>query len=244
MKVIEVPPLAETEHPDAEALIKEARSRQRKRWLFIGMVALVVAAASATAVVLSRGSPSKPPSIATKGPVPPGTTASCSAQSLSVGMLGVQPQAGSAYGAIFVHNLSRTSCKVAPGPITLRPYRLVAGKQKLLPYGSQVYSCTRGGSSGLGHCYKPVVLAGHGFASFAVVTGELSAPCVQAKGFLVRLPGISGTLNLRDSLGYCGGSVAVGALLIGCGAQQVAPGQFIVVSASDVRLAGCRLVKE
>jgi len=33
MNVIEKPRQAEVDHPDAEALIKEARQRQRRRWL-------------------------------------------------------------------------------------------------------------------------------------------------------------------------------------------------------------------
>jgi hypothetical protein len=41
MKTIEGPRQPETELPDAEALIKEARQRQRRRWLFIGIIVII-----------------------------------------------------------------------------------------------------------------------------------------------------------------------------------------------------------
>ena len=43
MKVIAEPRQVTTELPDAEALIKEARSHQRKRWLIVMVVVLAIA---------------------------------------------------------------------------------------------------------------------------------------------------------------------------------------------------------
>ena len=56
MKVIEEPRQAMTDVPDAEALIKEARQRQRKRRIFVGIVVLVVALASGIWVASRRRS--------------------------------------------------------------------------------------------------------------------------------------------------------------------------------------------
>jgi len=50
MKVIEEPRQAETALPDAETLIKEARHRQRRRWLSIVVCVLVLAVVSAVLV--------------------------------------------------------------------------------------------------------------------------------------------------------------------------------------------------
>ena len=51
---------------EADALIEEARQRQRKRRWFIGIIVLVVAVASGVWVVSSGGSASKPPSTSKK----------------------------------------------------------------------------------------------------------------------------------------------------------------------------------
>jgi hypothetical protein len=79
MKVIEEPRQAEVDHLDAEALIKEARRRQRKRWWHIGIVVLmamlvsgvsyaIVSSPSARARPTGTSSPSKPVSPAQSGP--------------------------------------------------------------------------------------------------------------------------------------------------------------------------------
>ena len=61
MKVIEEPRQATTDVPDAEALIKEARSHQRKRWLIVMVVVLAIALGIGLAVnASSSGTGSKP----------------------------------------------------------------------------------------------------------------------------------------------------------------------------------------
>jgi len=67
VRVIEEPRQITTELPevqgrDAEALIKEARSRQRKRWLSIGLAALILAVTSGIWASSSRSSGTKPTS--------------------------------------------------------------------------------------------------------------------------------------------------------------------------------------
>jgi hypothetical protein len=230
--------LPEERGVDAEALIREARRRQRRRWLFVSLVVVVVAAACATGLTLSRGPSGKPPS-ATKGPVPPTTLARCGVGSLSVGTLGFQTELGWNYQAFLVHNLSVSPCSVSAGSLTLRPYRLVGDKQTFLPYIQSAYSCTPGISSGLQDCNKAVVLAGHGFASFAVATGAMTDPCQRTDGFVVRLPGVTGTINVPRGIGgYCH-SIKVGALFSGCGAQPA--GSYAL--SPDARSA-CRQAKE
>ncbi len=143
------------------------------------------------------------------------------------------------YQAFLVHNLNVSPCSVPAGSLTLRPYRLVGGKQTFLPYVQSAYSCTPGISSGLQDCNKAVVLAGHGFASFAVATGAMTDPCQRTDGFLVHLPGVTGTINVPRGIGgYCH-SIKVGALFSGCGAQPA--GSFAL--APDARSA-CRQAKE
>jgi heat shock protein HslJ len=62
MIVTEEPRQAETELPDVEALIKEARNRQHKRWLVIGIVVLIVAVASGIWAISNGQSATKLPS--------------------------------------------------------------------------------------------------------------------------------------------------------------------------------------
>ncbi len=66
MTLIEEPRQAETELPDADALIEEARQRQRKRRLFIGSIVLIVAVASGIWAASGGGSATKPPSTSKK----------------------------------------------------------------------------------------------------------------------------------------------------------------------------------
>ena len=47
MKVIEEPRQATRDLPDAEALIKEARQRQHRRWVLVMIVMVLVASATA-----------------------------------------------------------------------------------------------------------------------------------------------------------------------------------------------------
>jgi len=56
------PRQATTDLPDAEALIKEARQRQHKRWLLIGIVVLIVAVASGIWAISNGQSATKLPS--------------------------------------------------------------------------------------------------------------------------------------------------------------------------------------
>jgi hypothetical protein len=244
MIVTEEPRQATTDLPaahgvSAEALIREARRRQRRRWLFVSLVIVVVAAACATGLTLSHGPSGNAPPSATKGPVPPTTLARCGVGSLSVGTLGWQTELGWNYQAFLVHNLSVSPCSVPAGSLTLRPYWLVGGNQTFLPYVHSAYSCTPGISSGLQDCNKPVVLAGHGFASFAVATGEGTDPCQRADGFVVKLPGVTGTIKVPRGIGgYCH-SIRVGGLFSGCGAQPA--GSF--APSPDARSA-CRQAKE
>ena len=149
---------------NAEALIRGARRRQRRRWLCLSLVIVVVAAACATGFTLSRGPSSKPSPSATKGSVPPAALARCGVGSLGAETLGTQTEMGWNYQAFLVHNVGVSSCSVPAGPLTLRPYWLVGGKQTFLPYVQSAYSCSPGISSGLQDCNKAVVLAGHGFA--------------------------------------------------------------------------------
>jgi hypothetical protein len=230
---------------EAEALIEEARQRQRKRRLLVGMAVVVVAAASVTWAVVSRGTPHRPLSVATTGPLPTTAPARCVAQSLGVETLGVQTQLGWNYEAFLMQNLRVGSCSVLAGPPTLRPYRLVGGRRMFLPDAFRPsFSCARIPYSALNDCGKVVVLGGHGYASFGIAVGLQKGPCQKSKGFLIKLAGVTGTVNVPGSVGYCGTSLPVGALLSGCSAQQMDRGNLIVASASDARLAGCRLVKE
>jgi hypothetical protein len=66
MTLIEVPPQAAAEHPEADALIEEARQRQRKRRLLIGSIALVVVVAAGAWAAARGGSATKPPSTSKK----------------------------------------------------------------------------------------------------------------------------------------------------------------------------------
>jgi hypothetical protein len=71
MKVIAEPRQVTTELPDAEALIKEARSHQRKRWLIVMVVVLTIAGGIALAVSASSGGTgSKPTTKPTPSPPP------------------------------------------------------------------------------------------------------------------------------------------------------------------------------
>lgn len=228
--------------PEADALIEEARQRQRKRRLFIGMAVLVVAVSSVTLAAVSRGTLVKPSPVATKAPTTP---ARCGANSLGVETLGVQVQLNWNYEAFLMHNLRAASCSVLAGPPTLRPYKLVGGRRIFLSDAFRAsFSCTRIPYSALNDCGKVVVLGGHGYASFGIAVGLGTRPCKEFSGFLIKLAGVTGAVNVPVSGGYCGTSLPVGALLSGCGAQEMNRGDIIIVSASDVRLAGCRLVKD
>jgi hypothetical protein len=232
---------------EAEALIKEARQRQRKRRLLVGMAVVVVPAASVTWAVVSRGTPRRPRSVATTGPLPTTAPARCVAQSLGVETLGVQTQLGWNYEAFLMHNLRAASCSVLAGPPTLRPYKFVGGRRMFLPDAFRPsFSCARIPYSALNDCGKVVVLGGHGYASFGIAVGLGTGPCERSNGFLIRLAGVTGTVNVPGSDDCCGTSLPVGALLSGCSAQQMDRGNFILItgSSSDARLAGCRLVKE
>jgi hypothetical protein len=169
------------------------------------------------------------------------------ARSLGVEILGVQTQLGWNYEAFLMHNLRAASCSVLAAP-TLRPYKLVGGRRIFLPDAFRAsFSCFRIPYSALNDCGKVVVLGGHGYASFGIAVGLQTGPCEKSKGFLIKLAGVTGTLNVVPGSGeYCGTSLPVGALLSGCSAQQMDRGNFILItgSSSDARLAGCRLVKE
>ena len=183
--------------------------------------------------------------MATKAPSPPTTPARCAARSLGVEALGVQTQLGWNYEAFLVHNFDAASCSVLAGPPTLRPYTLVGDRRIFLPDAFRPsFSCARIPYSALKDCGKVVVLGDHGYASFGIAVGLQKGPCQESKGFLIKLAGVTGMVNVPGSVAYCGTSLPVGALLSGCSAQQMDRGNFIVASASDARLAGCRLVKE
>lgn len=66
MKVHEAPQPDKVEYPDAEALIEEARQRQRKRRFFIGIVVLLVAIGSCIWALSNGGSATKLPSSSKK----------------------------------------------------------------------------------------------------------------------------------------------------------------------------------
>ena len=66
MKVLDSPQPDTSEHPDADALIEEARQRQRKRRLFAAAAVLIVAVASGVWVSSNGGSVIKPPSTSRK----------------------------------------------------------------------------------------------------------------------------------------------------------------------------------
>ena len=234
-----------TPEPNAEALIEEARQRQWKRRLVVGGVVLIAVVAIATWDAISGGSLTNPSPIATTAPLPTATPSRCVAQSLGVETLGVQTQMNWIYEAFLMHNLRAASCNVLAGPPTLRPYKLVGGRRMFLPDAFRPSSsCARIPYSALNDCGKVVVLGGHGYASFGIAVGLGTGPCERSNGFLIRLAGVTGTVNVPGSVGYCGTSLPVGALLSGCSAQQMDRGNLIVASASDARLAGCRLVKE
>jgi len=75
MKVIEEPRQVTTELPDAEALIKEARSHQRKRWLTVLTVVLAFALGIGLAVSASSGRRGNKPTAkptASTSPLSPG----------------------------------------------------------------------------------------------------------------------------------------------------------------------------
>ncbi len=78
MKVHQAPQLDASEYLDADALIEEARQRQRRRWLFVGIVVLIVAVGSGVWAAVSRGRTSKlpTPSHATTVPITPSATRS------------------------------------------------------------------------------------------------------------------------------------------------------------------------
>jgi len=208
------------------------------------MAVVVVGTASATWVAVRRETPSRPASVATNTPSPPTTPARCAAQSLGIETLGVQTQLGWNYEAFLMHNLRAASCTVLAGPPTLRPYKLVGERRVFLPDAFRAsFSCARIPYSALNDCGKVVVLGGHGYASFGIAVGLVAGPCKKSNGFVIKLAGVTGTVNVPGSGEYCGTSLPVGALLSGCDAQQMDRGNFIVASASDARLAGCRLVK-
>jgi len=71
VKVIEEPRQATTDVPDAEALIKEARSHQRKRWLTVMVVVLTIAGGVALAVVASSGGTGSKPTAKPTPSLPP-----------------------------------------------------------------------------------------------------------------------------------------------------------------------------
>ena len=102
------------------------------------------------------------------------------------------------------------------------------------------FSCSRIPYSALNDCGKVVVLGDHGYASFGIAVGLQTGPCEKSNGLLIKLAGVTGTVNVPGSVEYCGTSLPVGALLSGCGTQEMDRGNFIVVSASDAPLAGCR----
>ena len=69
MKVIEAPRQAKTELPDAEALIKEARQRQQRRWFSIGAVLVAVILVVGLLVALSGSSRRTGPPATQQAPV-------------------------------------------------------------------------------------------------------------------------------------------------------------------------------
>ena len=71
MKVIEEPRQAMTDVPDAEALIKEARSHQRKRWLTVTTVVFAIALGITLAVSASSGGTGSKPTTKPTPSLPP-----------------------------------------------------------------------------------------------------------------------------------------------------------------------------
>ena len=138
------------------------------------------------------------------------------------------------YEAFLIHNLRASSCTVLAGPPTLRPYKVVGGRRVFLPDAFRPsFSCARIPYSALNDCGKVVVLGGHGYASFGIAVGLGTGPCKKSTGFLIKLAGVTGTVNVPGSGSYCGTYLPVGALLSGCDAQEMDGGNFIVASASD-----------
>ena len=73
MIVTEEPRQAQTEIPDAESLIREARQRQRKRWVLTIVVVLLATVLTSIRVASGSRSGTKPPSSTKPGPVGPPT---------------------------------------------------------------------------------------------------------------------------------------------------------------------------
>jgi hypothetical protein len=108
-----------TDVPDAEALIKEARQRQRRRWVSVVVAAVVVALAGGIAIHMASPA-SKPPAQTTTGTRPSGadTTAypTCDASQLALVQHIYQVAMDGAFVIYSVTNRGVTPCSLQGAP--------------------------------------------------------------------------------------------------------------------------------
>ncbi len=105
---------------DAELLIREARRRQRRRWLAVGSAAAVVAAGTGLGVALSGGRrPPSPPRTRSHPTVPTlsgGALPSCSSADLKAAVGGVQGTSGQWYITLQFTKVGAGRCAVSGYP--------------------------------------------------------------------------------------------------------------------------------
>jgi hypothetical protein len=191
MTIVDEPRQASTNPPDAEALIKEARRRQRLRWLSIllAVLLLVIAGVVLSNHMMSSTKRSTSPSSGSEG----SGLRKCTAADLKLGDLGGAGAGGTGILTVRLVNISRASCSLKGWP-TLA-FVSPAGK---------VVATTVSHTDEPGPAFlKPATIRlASGMtptAGFVVESRDIptvNATCQNVSAIRVALPGVAGVFNV------------------------------------------------
>jgi hypothetical protein len=214
MSVVAPPP-----HDELELLIREARARQRRRWMIRSLVVAAVAGTGVVASVLAGSWPRV--ASRTRTPVP-AAMPSCGAQQLAISLVRTGAVMGQEGGLLRFENVSSSSCRIAGWP---RVAAVEAGGRTVpsarATHGTMLYGGWPAGRP------VPTVRLPRGASAYAVLAGGdtpvgASPPpsCPTARRLVVTAPNtdrattLSGWLpNDATNLPLCDRSTRVSPLL-------------------------------
>jgi hypothetical protein len=131
MKVLDSPQPDTSEHPGAEALIEEARQRQRKRWLVIAAAFLLAGLGTWLVAHAARGrSVPKSPLSRRPGPTLADSASPCSPGQLRSQFWLTSPANGATMSGVNLENIGSSGCEL---PVDPTSFELVTSTGRPLP---------------------------------------------------------------------------------------------------------------